>query len=200
MSKQQSHNNPRPKDPGLIRPTGPDLSDDDSRVSRSMADQEREGEDGTILSMEERKTLLRKEWDADLLPTVKDPTGKWHYCWLSTTNATDPIYRRLKIGYELVRFEEMSQLGIQNQITSGEFAGCVSINEMILARIHHELYEELMLINHHERPMSEEELLKANVNNRLSEEEDQSGKPLGRVIGRGMQTLAQPTRIPTFKE
>jgi len=160
-----------------------------------MGDQERESEDGTILTIEERKRLLRAEWTSDILPEVKDDKGYWHYCWLTTSNTSDPVYKRLQLGYELVKYEEMQKLGVQNQITSGEFEGCVSINEMILARIPEELFQELMLINHHERPMEEEELLKANL---VQDDEDSDGKSLGRVLGTGAQNLGRRVRRPVF--
>ncbi len=168
---------------------------DPDRRDRVMGDQERESEDGTILTIEERKRLLRAEWTSDILPEVKDDKGYWHYCWLTTSNTSDPVYKRLQLGYELVKYEEMQKLGVQNQITSGEFEGCVSINEMILARIPEELFQELMLINHHERPMEEEELLKANL---VQDDEDSDGKSLGRVLGTGAQNLGRRVRRPVF--
>jgi glycine cleavage system pyridoxal-binding protein P len=103
----------------------------------------------------------------------------------------------LRIGYELVRHEELSYLGEQNRVQSGEFAGCVSINELILAKIPVELYQEIMLINHHEKPMQEEELLRANME---SDETDSNGRPLGETFGEGIQNLAKRTvRRPAFE-
>lgn len=182
----------RPSDNRLVRNTARDEGGD-TRESRETADHSRENDDGHALTMDERKALLRREWEADLLPSIEDPNGYWHYCWLSTTNNTDPIYRRLKLGYELVKYEVMSTLGIQNQITSGEFVGCVSINEMILARIPQELYREIMTINHHERPMTEEELLKANS---VMDEEDSEGNRLGMAFGDGINRLGENRRAP----
>lgn len=184
------------EDSRLVRDTSI-VPPEDDRSSREGADLEREGDEGTALTMEERKALLRREWQADLLPQITDPKGYWHYCWLSTNNSTDPVYRRLKLGYELVKFTEMATLGAQNQITAGEFSGCVSVNEMILARIPNELYNEIMLINHHERPMGEEELLQANAINKM-DEEDSEGRPLGQVIGDGLRNLGHRTKTPKF--
>lgn len=170
--------------------------EDTSRQSRATEDDVRTSQDGTMMTMEERKALLRQEWVADILPNIEDPNGYWHYCWLTTGNNADPIYRRLQVGYELVQYEQMKKLGVQNQITSGEFAGCVSVNEMLLARIPNELYREIMMINHHERPMDEEELLRANAE---VDEEDSEGKPLGQVIGDGFNKLgARQRRNPVF--
>lgn len=196
MKNQHQNRSSNIPDERLVRDTStvPDAS---TRGSRADEDKSREEEDGTSLTMEQRKQLLRKEWQADLLPEIRDEKGYWHYCWLSTNNTADPIYRRLKMGYELVKYDAMKSLGIQNQITAGEFAGCVSINEMILSRIPLELYREIMLINHHERPMGEEELLKANALNGI-DEEDRDGRKLGQVIGDGLNNLGSRVRTPNF--
>lgn len=194
----KNHQGPRgsQEDSRIVRETAI-VPPEEERASREESDIERAGEDGTALTMEERKALLRQEWQADLLPQITDPKGCWHYCWLSSNNSSDPIYRRIKLGYEVVKFSEMSTLGVQNQMTAGEFAGCVSINEMILARLPNELYNELMLINHHERPLNEEELLRANAISKM-DEQDSEGQPLGHVIGDGLKNLGHRTRTPKF--
>lgn len=166
-----------------------------ARADRADADFDRQNTDGTALTMEERKAFLRSEWTSDILPNVEDEPG-WHYCWLSTTSSSDPIYRRLQLGYELVPYEQMKKLGIQNVAQSGEFAGCVAVNEMILARIPAELFQEIMTINHYEKPLEEEELLKANA---VRDDTDSGGQSLGRAFGEGINNLARrSTRRPVF--
>lgn len=185
----------KPNDERVVRRTdvAPPVA---SRQDRSAENAEREQKDGTALTMEERKALLRQEWSDDILPQIVDGNPAYHYCWLSTTNQTDPIYRRLRLGYELVRYDELPYLGAQNRMESGEFAGCISINEMILAKIPNELYQELMLINHYEKPMQEEELLRANIE---KDEEDSSGKKLARLEGSGIKKLVKKVRHPHFE-
>lgn len=163
----------------------------EGRQERAQEDAEKTFDE----SLKAKIAALREGWSDDILPTVNgDP--RYHYCWLSTTNQSDPIYRRLKLGYELVRHEELSYLGEQNRVQSGEFAGCVSINELILAKIPMELYQEIMLINHHEKPMQEEELLRANM---ASDETDSKGRPLGEAFGEGIENLARRVnRRPMF--
>lgn len=166
-----------------------------ARGNRSQADENRQNTDGTALTLEERKALLRNEWTADILPQINGEPG-YHYCWLSTTNSSDPIYRRLQMGYELVPYDQMKQLGVQNVCQSGEFAGCVAVNEMLLARIHEELFQEIMLINHYERPLGEEELLKANA---VLPDEDSNGAKIGQSFGDGINNLGRRTnRRPIF--
>ena len=177
----------------LVRSTANDTASDE-RISRASADVERQNEDGTILTMHQRKAMLRAEWSDDIIPAVPNDS-KFHYCWLSTTNQADPIYRRLRLGDELVPYTEMTNFGAHNRVMSGEFEGCVSINEMILARVPLEMYNELMTIMHHEKPNEEEEFLKANL---VTDDEDARGNQLGSLEGTGIQKLGRRTAAPKF--
>ena len=162
-----------------------------SREDRGSADNERTNKDGTSLTLEERRRMLRAEWSMDVLPTPPKVPG-WHFCWLSTTNSTDPIYRRIQKGYQPVKASEVPGFS-QNKVTEGEFEGCVSCNEMLLFKIEEELYQDIMQYLHHELPQSEEEYLKANLK---PVGEDSSGKELGHV--EGFDSLAKSVRRPTF--
>jgi len=167
-------------------------SDPSARGDRDEADKARTQNDGTALSMEERRRLMRSEWDQTILPTPPANPG-WHYCWLSTTNSTDPIYRRMQKGYEPVKASEIPGFK-QYTIVEGEFEGCVACNEMLLFKIPEELYQEYMLYMHYERPMEEEEILKANAINNL-QQEDKSGRQLGEVE---LDSLARRVRPSHF--
>ena len=162
------------------------------RGGRSDADSDRTEKDGTSTTMEARRRMLRDDWGKTVLPQAPDIPG-FHTCWLSSTSGVDPIYKRLQIGYVLVKQNEIPGIGNQ-RITSGEFEGCVSINEMILAKIPDEIYQEIMLINHYERPLEEEGMLKANA---ALDIKDSEGKPLGKV--EGFDNLGRPAhKLPHF--
>jgi hypothetical protein len=161
------------------------------RGDRVEADASRTLNDGTAMSMEERRRLIRSEWSQDVLPTPPQDPG-WHYCWLSTTNATDPIYKRMQKGYEPVRASDVPGF-TQYRATQGEFEGCVACNEMLLFRIPEELYQEYMTVMHYERPMEEEEILKANA---AINERDSDGRDLGQT--EGYDSLARRVRSPQF--
>ena len=162
-----------------------------SQGDRSSADAERTNKDGTALTLEERRLMLRQEWSQDVLPTPPKVAG-WHFCWLSTTNSADPIYRRMSKGYRPVKADELPGFH-QHKVTEGEFEGCISCNEMLLFKIEEELYQDMMSYLHHELPMSEEEYLKANIK---PKGEDSTGKDLGEV--EGFDSLAKRVRAPTF--
>lgn len=168
--------------------------DPESRQNRENADVARTQQDGTAITLEERRQLLRSDWLQEVLPTPPKVPG-WHFCWLSTTNSSDPIFKRLQKGYELVRNSEVPGFG-QYRVEQGEFEGCVACNEMILAKIPQELYQDLMSYFHHELPMEEEQMLKNNAIDKLREL-DSSGHELGQV--EGFDTLARRVKTPIFQ-
>ena len=174
-------------------PLGDDsrLSKTTARDDRSSADVERTEKDGTALTMAERRQLMRQEWTQDVLPTPPKVPG-WHYCWLSTTNSSDPIYKRVQKGYQPVLANELAGFTTA-KVTEGEFAGVVSCNEMLLIKIEEELYQDIMMYLHHELPMSEEDMLKANA---LPADTDSSGTELGKV--EGFENLARRVKTPSF--
>lgn len=164
-----------------------------TRRGREDADRDRENKDGTTMSMEDRIRMLQENFGKTILPDPPEIKG-FHTCWLSTTSNVDPVYKRLQLGYVLVKQNEVPSMGNQ-ATTSGEFAGCVSVNEMVLAKIPMELYQVIMRINHYEKPLESETMLRENVTGQ--EVKDSEGKVLGSV--EGFDTLGRtPKRPPTF--
>ncbi len=163
-----------------------------ARDSRDTADESRTGQDGTALTISERRKMLREQMGQEILPTPPQVAG-WHFCWLSTTNSADPIYKRVRLGYEPVKAHEIPGFTTQHQINGGDFDGCVACNEMILFKIPEELYQEIMLINHHEKPLEEEESIRAAA---TSDEVDSDGKRL--IETSGFSNLGRRVRTPTF--
>lgn len=161
------------------------------RADRDTADNQRTLQDGTALTMDERRKMMRSEWVQEVLPTPPAIPG-WHYCWLSTTNASDPIHKRIQRGYEPVRAGEIPGF-MQYKVDQGEFEGCIACNEMLLFKIPQELYSEYMLYVHHDKPMEEEEVIRENAQ---LPERDSNGRTLGEV--EGFDTLARRVRTPTF--
>ncbi len=162
-----------------------------SRMDRDVEDSTRTQTDGTALTMEERKRMMRSEWMQEVLPTPPKVEG-WHYCWLSTTNSADPIYKRVQKGYEPVRSSEVPGFA-QYQVQQGEFEGCVACNEMVLFKIPEELYQDMMSFLHYEKPNEEEEFLRANAK---VQGEDSDGRDLGQV--EGFDSLNRRVRTPHF--
>jgi len=150
------------------------------RGNRDTADASRTGKDGTALSAEERRRALRQDWVQEILPSPPDLPG-FHCCWLSTTNSTDPIYKRVQRGYMPVKASEVPGFGTQYMAQGGEFDGCVACNEMLLFKLDKQVYNDLMTIFHHDMPMEQE----ASIRERLegTQEFDSNGRQLGSVEG-----------------
>lgn len=166
---------------------------DSARGSRDSADNERTQKDGTILSDAERRRALRNDWVQEILPSPPDLPG-FHCCWLSTTNSTDPIYKRMQKGYMPVKVTEVPGFGIQYTAQGGEFDGCVACNEMLLFKIDKQVYLDLMTIFHYEMPLEQEAAIRERVES--SQERDSSGRNLSSVEGE-FSSLGKPVRAPT---
>lgn len=164
-----------------------------TRGDRSAADKERTEKDGTAFSAPERRFNFRDEWTANALPTPPAIPG-YHLAWLSTTNQYDPIHKRMRMGYELVKAEEVEGFA-HYKMKSGEYEGCVSVNEMLLAKIPLSLYQEMMSYFHHEQPLAEEQMLKDNP-----ALQDENAKALDDAKGEadGFGTLAKSVHAPVF--
>ena len=167
----------------------------DVRGSRDSADVDRVQQDGSALSAAERRRMLRQDWVQEVLPTPPKITG-FHCCWLSTTNSTDPVYKRIQRGYVPVKASEIPGFGQQFTQADGEFAGCVACNEMLLFKVPEELYQDLMLIYHHDMPMEQEASIRENVTRH--NEQDSNGRQLAQVEGDFNNLGRGNSRIPTF--
>jgi len=117
----------------------------DSRVDRKVSD-------------DERLTAYRNAMHQSALPQLPEIEG-YHTCWLTTTNPRDPIHGRLRLGYELLKPEELGQVHFET-MKSGEWAGCIGINEMIAAKLPLHLYQGFMAESHHHAPAREETKLR----------------------------------------
>jgi hypothetical protein len=161
------------------------------RAPRSTADDARTGTDGTALSKAERQKLLRDEFRQEALPAAPKLVG-FHTCWLSSTSTYDPLHKRIRMGYQPVRVDEVP--GLESfKMTTGQFEGYVACNEMLLFKIPDELYLEVMTEFHHDAPMREEEAIKASLQRG---EVDSGGAELDGQV-EGFDDLAIPKR-PLF--
>jgi len=166
-----------------------------SRGSRDSADLDRVQEDGQSLTAEQRRKMLRQEWVQEILPTPPEMPG-FHCCWVSTTNSTDPVYKRLQRGYTPVKVSEVPGFGSQFAVSEGEFEGCVRCNEMLLFKIPMNMYQDLMAIYHHDMPLEQEAAIRDNVN--AHGEVDSNGRQLAEVDGDFNKLGRSRGREPTF--
>lgn len=143
------------------------------------------------MSEEERSRFLRDEFVNSALPSLPVLPG-YHLCWLSTTNQYDSIMRRMRLGYTPVQFKEMPQYESLS-LKTGEFSGCIAVNEMVLFKIPEDVYHALMKAFHHDMPEQEAEKLRDMVR-RLQSGELSNGKPLISETGNGTEELLKRER------
>lgn len=143
------------------------------RTSRQTANRER------VLSDEERLDEFRKSFFQSVLPDLP-PIPGYHVCWLTTTNPRDSIPGRVRLGYMPVKSEDVP--GWEHAaLKSGEYAGCISVNEMIAFKLPMHLYEAYMREAHHVQPLEEENKL-SSVLEVIKEEASMAAKSGSRGI------------------
>lgn len=160
----------------------------------STADEQRTQLDGTAFSAEEQAAMIRSEFAQEALPHPPKIPG-WHCCWLTTTSSYDPIHKRMRLGYVPVSADDVPGFDTF-RMKAGEFAGCVSCNEMVLFKVPEETYQAIMREFHHKMPREEEEALKAQI---IRGEKDSGGAPLEKTEGEGFDQIVRGQRAsPLF--
>lgn len=130
----------------------------DSNRGNTRAMEDRPITEDRILSDSERRAMLRNEFLHEALPNPPALAG-FHMMWLSTTHQYDTIQKRMRLGYQMVKAEEVP--GFETlKIKSGQFEGGVAVNEMVLFKIPLETYNTYMEEFHHNMPLEEEGKLK----------------------------------------
>lgn len=164
----------------------------ESRVTRSVtADKSRTDKDGTALTKAERQKMIRDEFRQEALPRAPEIPG-YHVCWLSSTSSYDPIHKRTRMGYEPVTVQEVA--GMEHlKMGTGEHAGVIACNEMLLFKIRQEIYEEIMMEFHNDAPLREEESIVAQLKRG---QKDSKGQELDEV--EGFEDLAVRRPTPAF--
>lgn len=183
-------------------PKGNDESGNDARLSRGSSPAEnrqpRSEESRAVTddrtSKEARMNMFRNELFQSAMPKLP-PIDGYHVCWLTTTNPRDSIANRMQLGYEPIKASEVPGFDAVT-VKTGDYAGCIGVNEMLAFKIPLELYEMYMMHNHHDAPNSEEDKLKAAI-----EEGTQLAKGVkSKVIAEeGQAELGRTPRAPSFE-
>ena len=121
---------------------------------RSRQSEDRQVTENRVISDNDRLRMFQNQLFNDALPDLPTIPG-WHLCWLTSTNTRDSIHRRMQLGYEPVRPEEVPGMEYATQKT-GEWAGMIGVNEMLAFKLPMSLYEMFMQEAHHDAPNREE--------------------------------------------
>jgi hypothetical protein len=163
---------------------------DEARAPRAMFD--RAIAEDRELSDSQRVSMLRNEFRYQALPDPPETPG-WKYIWLSTTNQSDPIHARIRLGYVPVKPEDLP--GFQfSTVKTGDYEGMIGVNEMLLFRIPIDRWTAYMRELHHDAPLEEEGRLSSAVESIRSQAEAAGGRVLA---GDGFQELGRSVR-PRF--
>lgn len=131
-------------------------SDGEARSSREMDD--RPISEDRELTDQERLDEFRMTSFQSILPDIP-PIDGYHVCWLTTENPRDPIHSRMRLGYTPVKPEDIPGFGEHMALKSGEWQGCIGVNEMLAFKLPLNLYNAFMKHNHYDAPKAEEEAL-----------------------------------------
>jgi hypothetical protein len=174
----------------------------DERLKKSIdpARQSRQAEDRPAtqdrkISDDDRVEMFRQQFFNDVLPDLPKIPG-YHLCWLTTANPRDSIQQRIRLGYELLRPDDIPGWEYVT-LKTGEWSGYVGVNEMIAAKLPLSLYQRFMEEAHHNAPLGEDEKL-TSMNESMKEQAEAQG---GRLIeGDGLKALREGPRVGIFDE
>lgn len=176
----------------------------DTRLSNRGVSEHRVGREERDRAITEDRRVMdsdrleefRRSFVAEKLPRLPEIEG-YHTCWLTTTNNADPIFRRLKWGYELLRAADHPGWE-STAIKTGEYAGCISEGEMLAAKVPLEIYEMMMTEVHYTQPLAEEGKLRSTLD--IIEEEARKKKARLDVEEGTRQLGRRSTRTPKFEQ
>lgn len=134
----------------------------DSRLKRSSEDS-RAGRSSKVtkkrkLSDSKRLDMFRRSFFQSALPDIPKIKG-FHVCWLTTTNPRDPIHARMRLGYTPIKGREIPGFEAMTMKT-GEYSGCIGVNEMLAFKLPLHLYKAYMREAHDTQPLEEERKLR----------------------------------------
>jgi hypothetical protein len=157
-------------------------------------DEREDGEQFEDLSDDERFDLFANSLDQSVLPDLPPMPG-YHVCWLTTTHQSDTVAKRLRLGYELIRAHELGPQWDSTSLKTGDYAGCVGLNEMLAAKIPLKLWNRYMQKVHHDAPLSEEEKLRSAID-QMSDQAEVYGSKI--VEGDAMAGIVRRAPAPSF--
>jgi hypothetical protein len=147
------------------------------------------------LTDRERAEAYKRSFYQSHLPDLPAIKGH-HVCWLTTTNPRDSIAARMRLGYEPIKASEIP--GFEHiSMKSGEWIGCIGINEMLAFKLPLHLYETYMGISHHYQPLEEE----GSIVSEAMKQQEQSEGVIGQLnMEEGTAALGKGPAPPVFAD
>lgn len=176
----------------------------DTKLNAESDDRRDRGEDDRnisedrVLNDDERLDEFRQTMFQSALPDLP-PIEGYHVCWLTTENPRDPIHGRMRLGYEPIK--DLDIPGWEHtSLKTGEFQGCIGVNEMVAFKLPLHLYEAYMKEAHHNAPLEEEGKL-----NRAREDAEAAASAMARApvsfeLEEGQEELGVAPEPPKFED
>jgi hypothetical protein len=147
------------------------------------------------LTDRERAEAYKKSFYQSHLPDLP-PIPGYHICWLTTTNPRDSIAGRMRLGYEPIKASEVP--GFEHiHVKSGDYIGCIGVNEMLAFKVPLHLWETYMRISHHDQPLEEE----GSIVSEVEKHQSQLDQGVGRIVmEEGTAALGHGPAPPVFAD
>lgn len=172
-----------------------------SEARRDRRSDDRELTQDRVLTDDERLQEFRQTLFQSVLPDLPKIPG-YHTIWLTTSNPADSIARRVRLGYEPLRAEDHP--GWEHaSLKTGEYVGCIGVNEMVAFKLPLPLYEAYMREMHHDQPLLEEEKLTSVIEvieNEAAQVAKRGKKGIKIETEEGWDDLAEARDAPVFAE
>jgi hypothetical protein len=162
------------------------------RTGQARQLKERAATANRVLTDAERRDAYRRSFFNDRLPDLPAIDG-YHVCWLSKNNPSDPIYARFRMGYELIKLEELPGWEHAAQV-AGDYPGCITVNEMLAAKIPLGLFQDYMAISGHEQPLEQA----GAINAKAIEHAQQMSAKSHLDVEEGNRQMAVDPGVPDF--
>lgn len=168
---------------------------DDRNTTENRGLEDREATEKREISDEERLEMFRMQLFNDVLPDIP-PIKGYHICWLTTTNPRDSIQKRMRLGYEPVKPEDVPGAGLEYAtLKTGEHAGLIGVNEMVAFKLPESLYQMYMAEAHYHDPRRQEEGIMAQLDGYHNQAEQDGGAIVEDEGFRAMREAA-PRLVP----
>lgn len=171
-------------------------AESDAKRDRKMDD--REVTEDRVLTDEERLDEFRQTMFQSALPDLP-PIEGYHVCWLTTENPRDPIHSRIRLGYEPIKESDIPGWN-HSSMRTGEWAGCIGVNEMIAFKLPLRLYEAFMKEAHHTQPLEEEGKLNRARQDAEAAASQVARAPISFELEEGQEELGVAPEPPSFEE
>lgn len=168
----------------------------EERYAHDREADDREMSEDREMAEAERLEFFKASLMQELLPSLPKIPG-YHVCWITTTHKTDTVAFRLRLGYSLIHAAELPGFdGVF--LKAGDYAGVVSCNEMLAAKIPLSLFNKYMAHVHHTLPNEQADKIRVNI-----ELMKQKAKAMGAdlIEGDGTEELRSRARsMPALTE